>query len=82
MLGNTADALALAAKALRDAPNDPYNFYYDALIKNRSGDQAGALDSLQTALDKGYPVEMLVAEPLLGKLRVTEEFKTMIAEFN
>ena len=82
MLGNTADALSLAAKGLRDAPNDPYNFYYDALIKNRSGDRAGALDSLQTALHKGYPVEMLVAEPLLGKLRVTEEFKAMIAEFN
>lgn len=82
MLGNTADALALAAKGLRDAPNDPYNFYYDALIKNRSGDQAGALDSLQTALGKGYPVEMLIAEPLLGKLRVTKEFKAMIAEFN
>jgi len=61
MLGNTEVALQLVAKVLPKAPNDPYNFYYDALIKNRSGDQRGALDSLRTALEKGYPARMLIA---------------------
>jgi TolB-like protein/Flp pilus assembly protein TadD/DNA-binding winged helix-turn-helix (wHTH) protein len=80
MLGNSEDALALVAKVLPESPNDPYGFYYDALIKNQSGDQTGALESLQTALDKGYPAKMLVAEPLLGDLRTNEEFQAMIAE--
>ena len=82
MLGNTEDALELVAKALPDAPNDPYSFYYDALIKNQSGDQDGALESLRTALDKGFPAIMLVAEPLLGELRTNEQFQVMIAESN
>ena len=80
MLGNIEEALALMGQALLDAPNDPYSFYYDALIKNRSGDQRGALDSLRTALEKGYPAKMLIAEPLLGDLRTNEEFQAMISE--
>ncbi len=82
MLGNSEDALALVAKILPNTPNDPYGFYYDALIKNQSGDQAGALESLRTALDKGYPAKMLIAEPLLGELRNNKKFQAMIAEFN
>ena len=82
MLGNTEDALASVAKVLPNAPNYPYGFYYDALIKNQSGDQAGALESLRTALDKGYPAKMLVAEPLLGELRSNKKFQAMIAESN
>jgi len=82
MLGNTEVALQLIAKVLPNAPNDPYSFYYDALIKNRSGDQRGALDSLRTALEKGYPAKMLIAEPLLGELRFNKEFQAMIAESN
>jgi tetratricopeptide (TPR) repeat protein len=82
MLGNSEDALALVAKVLPDSPNDPYGFYYDALIKNRSGDQSGALESLRTALDKGYPARMLVAEPFLGELRANEQFQAMIAASN
>ncbi len=82
MLGNSEDALASVAKVLPNAPNDPYGFYYDALIKNQSGDQTGALASLRTALNNGYPAKMLVAEPLLGELRANEQFQAMIANSN
>ena len=82
MLGNTDAALDLVARALSIAANDPYSFYYDALIKNRSGDTNGALESLQTALQMGYPAEMLMAEPLLGDLRNQARFKSMLADFH
>lgn len=80
MLGKNQDALELVANALPLEPNDPFGFYYEALIRNRTGDQSGALQSLQTALDRGYPAKMLVAEPLLGELRNNEQFLVMISE--
>jgi serine/threonine-protein kinase len=77
-LGDSQDALATVAQGLKIEPSDPYGYYFDALIRYQSGDQDAALKSLQIALDKGYPVAMLVAEPYLGELRANEKFHAMI----
>lgn len=77
-LGDKQDALATIASGLEIEPGDPYGYYYDALIRYRSGDEDAALQSLQIALDKGYPVSLLVAEPYLGELRANEKFHAMI----
>ena len=77
-LGDSEEALATIAQGLKIEPSDPYGYYFDALIRYQSGDQDAALKSLQIALDKGYPVAMLVAEPYLGELRANEKFHAMI----
>lgn len=77
-LGDNQEALATIASGLEIEPGDPYGYYYDALIRYESGDEVAALDALQIALDKGYPVSLLVAEPYLGELRANEKFHAMI----
>jgi hypothetical protein len=59
-------------------PNDPYGYYYDALISHQIGDEEAALDSLKTALEKGYPAGLLVAEPHLGDIRANARFHAMV----
>jgi hypothetical protein len=50
------------------------------LIRYQTGDQEAALQSLQAALERGYPPGMLVAEPYLGDLRADERFHAIIVE--
>ena len=78
MLGESAEALATVEKALEIDPGDPYGYYYGALIRFQIGDEEAALDSLEIALDKGYPAGLLVPEPYLGDLRENARFHEMI----
>jgi len=80
MLGESHLALSTVSKGLEVDPEDPYGYYYDALIRYQTGNEEAALNSLQTALDKGYPAGMLVAEPYLGDFRADDRFHAMIAE--
>jgi tetratricopeptide (TPR) repeat protein len=80
MLDESSEALATVEKALEIDPGDPYGYYYDALIRFQTGDEEAALDSLEIALDKGYPAGLLVPEPYLGDLRGNTRFHTMIIE--
>ncbi|MDX2410384.1 MAG: tetratricopeptide repeat protein [Woeseiaceae bacterium] len=82
MLGENQEALAIVEKSLAIDPGDPYGYYYDALIRYQSGDEDAALQSLEAALDKGYPPGLLVAEPHLGELRADDRFHViLIASF-
>jgi tetratricopeptide (TPR) repeat protein/DNA-binding winged helix-turn-helix (wHTH) protein len=78
MLGESTEALATVEQGLEIDPGDPYGYYYDALIRFQSGDEEAALDSLEIALDKGYPAGLLVAEPYLGNLRANTRFHAMV----
>jgi tetratricopeptide (TPR) repeat protein len=78
MLGDSVEALKTVEKGLAVDPGDPYGYYYDALLRYQTGDEEGALQSLQVALEKGYPAGLLVAEPHLGDLRANERFHAMI----
>ena len=80
MLGESTEALASIEKGLEIDPSDPYGYYYDALIRFQTGDDEAALDSLEIALDKGYPAGLLVSEHYLGDLRGNARFHAMIIE--
>lgn len=80
MLGESQAALATVERGLQIDPGDPYGYYYDALIRYQTGDEDAALESLQAALEKGYPPGLLVAEPYLGDIRAHDRFHAIIVE--
>ena len=78
MLGDSEAALASVKRGLAIDPEDPFGHYYDALIRYQAGDEEAALISLSTALEKGYPPGLLVAEPYLGEMRANDRFHEII----
>lgn len=79
MQGDAAAAGKLSDRGLAIAPEDPYSFYSDALIKIRNSEHVAALASLRQAVQLGYPVHMLRAEPYLEPLRANPEFQQLVA---
>ena len=65
MTGDLDEAAAYAARSVETDPADPYSHYFDAIVKLKSGNTAAAIDSLEVAVDRGYPLAMLEAEPIL-----------------
>jgi TolB-like protein/DNA-binding winged helix-turn-helix (wHTH) protein/Flp pilus assembly protein TadD len=82
MTAQSEKAQETVARGLELAPNDPYGFYYDALIDVQAGEHENALASLRLALDNGYPANILAVEPYLEDLRGNREFLALIAENN
>jgi TolB-like protein/tetratricopeptide (TPR) repeat protein/DNA-binding winged helix-turn-helix (wHTH) protein len=80
MLRNGPRAEELINRARESAPNNPYVHYYEALLRTRNGAYDAALDSLEVALDSGFPRIMLVSEPLLADLRDTERFSALVLD--
>ena len=78
MLGDSDEALELMERASALAPDDPYTHYYDGLVRHRPGDTEGAIDALRIAVNTGYPVALLAAEPHLQSLQTHEEFQEII----
>jgi len=66
-------------RAISNAPNDPYVYYYDALLKTRRGEFSGATEAVRLAIEQGYPIHMLAAEPHLEPLRAEKEFADLLA---
>jgi len=79
MLGRHDEARELMARAITLAPNDPYAWYYDALVKLVAGEKAAAIAAIETAVAEGYSVVMLEAEPYLAELRDQQRFKSVLA---
>ena len=78
MLGEQELARSTIDKALELAPDDPYTHYYDAMVRLRAGDKTAALDALEVAVDKGYSLQMLAAEPHLAVLRDEPRFSHIV----
>jgi hypothetical protein len=78
MLGDTGEALELMERASALAPDDPYTHYYDGLVRFRDGDTDGAISALKIAVDSGYPIALLAAEPHLQPLATHEQFREII----
>lgn len=78
MLGDAAEARRAMDRALQASPNDPRVFYYDALIRARTGDRTGALAAIEQAVAAGYPRAMLAAEPYLQDLRNETRFGVLV----
>ena len=79
-LGSKDYARELITRSQEIAPGNPYVHYYSGLVSLIENDQETALRDLRTAVEAGYPVKMLAAEPLLEVLRHSEAFANMIAE--
>lgn len=82
MLGNRERGQELVGRAISLSPNDPYVYYYDALIRSRLGDIPGAIDAAERAIEAGYPKAMLVSEPYLAPLHRQERFVALTASAN
>ena len=80
MLGNDGAAASLMSRARELAPNDPYTHYYDGLVRYRAGEIDGAIDAFQAAIEMGYPLAMLSAEPHLRALHSDSRFLEILSE--
>lgn len=78
MIGDYDEPLELIDRAIATAPNDSYAFYYDALLKTRRGDLSAATEAIKTAVQLGYPLQMVAAEPHLADLRGEKEFVELL----
>lgn len=82
MLDDTDQARALIERALARASEDPYVHFIDGLIHLRAGDADAALLSLQAAVDRGYSLDMLSAEPHLEPLRDQPGYRRLLGAGN
>jgi tetratricopeptide (TPR) repeat protein/TolB-like protein/DNA-binding winged helix-turn-helix (wHTH) protein len=78
MLDDGREARALMDRARSLAPDDPFTHYYDGLVLARIGDIEGAIAALEVAVDSGYPIALLAAEPHLAPLHDFTEFLEII----
>jgi tetratricopeptide (TPR) repeat protein/DNA-binding winged helix-turn-helix (wHTH) protein len=77
MLDRPRDARILIDRALAALPDDPYGHYYSGLIRLRAGDPDGALADFEAALERGYPVNLLIRDPQLQPIRDDRGFQRM-----
>jgi hypothetical protein len=77
MLGKTDEARRLISRAGGITPGDPYLHFYSALISVRTGEQTAVFEELQAAVDLGYPLELLAAEPHLRSIRHEPRFEAL-----
>ena len=82
MAGSFETASVFSKQAVDLDPADPYSHYFRALVLLEMGDVGGALDSIKDAMDNGYPVAMLAAEPILRKLQQDSRFVSLLATRN
>jgi serine/threonine-protein kinase len=80
-IGDIKRAGILIDRALELAPNDPYVRYYDGLLKVAARDKLAAIDSFRSAVEMGYPVAMLAADPLLDEIHGDERFERLLASY-
>ena len=79
MLGKLDDAKVVIERARASTPGDPNVHFISALISVRSGEFSSAYDDLDAAIEKGYPLEMLAAEPHLRPVRNEPRFLELLA---
>ena len=78
MLGKTDAAREHIELARSLVPDSPYMHYIDALILIRVGDTESALSALELAVDNGYSVGVIAAEPHLGEIRENPRFRAIL----
>ncbi len=78
MLDKPEEARRLVARARELTPGDPYVHFVSALVTiHAGGDDTALYDDLQAAVQMGYPLKLLAAEPHLGSLRGQPEFAAL-----
>ena len=77
-LEDAAHAAPCKARALALGADDVYVQYYGALIALEEHNVTAALDFLHRALDLGYPVQMVRADPQFARLFRDERFQHLL----
>lgn len=80
MLGKWREARTAIARAREITPGDPYVHFVSALVAVRAGDKESVYEDLRAAVDMGYPLKLLAAEPHLKELRNEPEFLALTQE--
>ncbi len=80
MLGRLDDAERFIARARDIVPTDPYVYFIDALVLTRIGNHDDAFDQLETAVEMGYPLALIRAEPHLEVLKGESRFERLIGD--
>lgn len=81
MLDKPAEARRVIARARELTPGDPYVHFVSALVTiHGGGDEAAIYDDLHAAVEMGYPLKLLAAEPHLQSLRGEPEFAALTGE--
>jgi tetratricopeptide (TPR) repeat protein len=79
--GDVKQALRFIGEARAIDPNDLDLIYYQAQAQALSGDKANAIETLQTAFQKGQPPAIAQAEPDLKSLQQDPAFQKLVKEF-
>ena len=82
MLGDREAALEEIGRASSRLPDDPYADYILTLIFNRYGDTDRAMTTLEQAVDKGYSVVIIGADPQLAPLHDDPRFVAVVGAEN
>ena len=80
MRGAVDDGLAKIRIAVTEGAFLNQVHYYDAVILAHLGEDALALDALQRAIDRGYPVRLIAMDPQFIELGNDARFGSMIEE--
>ena len=80
MNGNVEEGLAGIRTAVTEGAFLDEVHYYNAVILAQLGQDAPALDALQQAIDRGYPVRSIAADPQFIEFRSDARFARMIEE--
>ena len=79
-LGDMEEARQMIDRAIELSPDDPYVRYYDGLLNHNIGRKKAAVEAFRSAVDTGYPVAMLAADPLLQGLHGEKRFERLLTE--
>lgn len=78
--GDRDRALALDARARRDAPDNMYVHYNSALINAGFARNDEALNALERAVDLGYQPDLLRSDPVLAVIREDGRFQRLVSQ--
>ncbi len=75
--GDSTKAADLMRRARTLDPDNVEFLYHETVVNLLGGDKAGALNSLEEAISKGYPVEAVERDPELATLRELPQYEAI-----
>jgi hypothetical protein len=80
--GDGAQAKEFIKRSRAIDPSDVYSIYISAVVDTIGNDPKSAIASLRAALQKGFPLRELEAEPEFAPLLLAPDYQNMVKEFS
>jgi len=80
--GDTAQAKEFIKRSRAIDPSDVYAMYISAVVDTIANDPKSAVATLRTALQKGFAVDDIQAEPEFAPLRLSPDYQAMLKGFS